>query len=97
MNQRELHELLTQTLGLLCEPASGGFSCSYFLQAIERHPQRSTRVLRVMFDRDGQPSAIQLCASSDHNHAVLVDPSIAGSALIDAAAKEMAIIRQRRR
>lgn len=72
MNQDDLHHCLTHDMGLLTETLSNSVSRTYYHARIERHPARSTRVVRVLYGSDGRPAAIQLCASSDTNHAVMM-------------------------
>lgn len=69
----DLHTFLEQTLALVPEPAHSGTWRTYFHQSVSWHPATSTRVLKVITDALGQPLKIQLCASSDNNHSVLID------------------------
>ena len=96
MNSAKLHELLTDKVGLLPESFQNSISRTYFYQAIEWHPQKSTRVFRVLFDSQFKISSIQLCASSDNNNTVLVRPPFRESDIVEMAAKEIEIIKSRR-
>lgn len=73
MNRTELHAFLTRELGLIPDDRGSQVSCTYFYQMVEWHPAANTRVFRVLFSADGEPSSIQLCASSDNNNTVLVN------------------------
>jgi hypothetical protein len=95
MSGKELHSLLTKTLGLLQESVENGISRTYFYQVIEWHPQRSTRVCRVLFEPNGDIGRIQLCASSDNNNTVLVQPPFVGASLVKMVAAEIEIIQAR--
>ena len=95
MNSVELHELLTDKIGLLPESVQNSISRTYFHQAIEWHPQKSTRVFRVLFDSQFKISGIQLCASSDNNNTVLVRPPFLESDIVEMAAREIEIIKCR--
>jgi hypothetical protein len=96
MSGKELHSLLTETLGLLLDPVGNGISKTYFYQAIEWHPQRSTRVCRVLFESNGDVGRVQLCVSSDNNNTVLIGPPFVGASLVKMVAAEIEIIQARR-
>ena len=95
MNRQELHEILTGPLGLVPEMNENAVSRTYFHQRIEWHPQQSTRVFRVLFESNGAPSRIQLCASSDNNNSVLIQAPFHEQLLTDLASKEVALIESR--
>ena len=95
MNRQELHEILTESLGLVPEINENDVSCTYFHKRIEWHPQHSTRVFRVLFGPNGTPSRIQLCASSDNNNSVLIQAPFHEQILTDLASKEVALIESR--
>jgi hypothetical protein len=96
MNRMALHELLVNTFGLIPEPVVNNVSRTYFYREVDWHPTRSTRVFRVLFDTEGEPSRIQLCASSDNNNAVLLVAPFCKDALGQLAAQEIAQIQARR-
>lgn len=95
MNRQELHALLRDTAGLVPEPVDNPVARSYFFQRVEWHPQRSTRVFRVLFDSAGEPARIQLCASSDNNNTVLLAQPFSTEQLLDLARQEVALIQTR--
>ena len=95
MNRQELHAVLLGAAGLVPEPIDNHVSRSYFYQRVEWHPQRSTRVFRVLFDTAGEPARIQLCASSDNNNTVLIEQPFGKEHLTDLAQQEVAQIKAR--
>ena len=95
MNRQALHTLLAHTLGLVPEPTENAVSRTYFHQRVEWHPHQSTRVFRVLYGPDGEPSRIQLCASSDNNNSVLIQAPFHAQVLIDLANQEVALIESR--
>jgi hypothetical protein len=95
MNRQELHALLQDTAGLVPEPVDNPIARSYFFQRVEWHPQRSTRVFRVLFDSAGEPARIQLCASSDNNNTVVLAQPFSTEQLLDLARQEVALIKTR--
>lgn len=95
MNRQELHAVLLHAAGLVPEPIDNHVSRSYFYQRVEWHPQRSTRVFRVLFDTAGEPARIQLCASSDNNNTVLIEKPFGKEHLTDLAQQEVAQIKAR--
>ena len=95
MNRQELHAVLLDAAGLVPEPIDNHVSRSYFYQRVEWHPQRSTRVFRVLFDTAGEPARIQLCASSDNNNTVLIEQPFGKEHLTDLAQQEVAQIKAR--
>ncbi len=95
MNRQELHALLQDTAGLVPEPVDNPVARSYFFQRVEWHPQRSTRVFRILFDPSGEPARIQLCASSDNNNTVLLAQPFSTEQLLDLARQEVALIKTR--
>jgi hypothetical protein len=87
-----LHAWLTTACALVPERAHGGSWRSYFAGAVEWHPARSTRVLKVLLDSAGAPFAVQLCVSSDRNNSVLLHPPFTPDALraaIDAETRRL--------
>lgn len=74
MDRDTLHACLVHTLGLVPDPVANPVARSYFHQRVDWHPQRSTRVFRLVLDAQGAPQALQLCASSDNNNTVLAHP-----------------------
>ncbi|MBB6559021.1 hypothetical protein HNP48_001685 [Acidovorax soli] len=95
MNRQELHALLQDTAGLVPEPVDNPIACSYFFQRVEWHPQRSTRVFRVLVDSAGEPARIQLCASSDNNNTVLLAQPFSREQLLGLVRQEVALITAR--
>ena len=95
MRRQELHALLQDIAGLVPEPVDNPVARSYFFQRVEWHPQRSTRVFRVLFDSAGEPARIQLCASSDNNNTVLLAQPFSTEQLLDLARQEVALIKTR--
>lgn len=95
MTPEALHALLTRELRLLPEPVASGVSRTYFLGTIDWHPQRHTRVLRVLFGADGEVLRIQLCARSDNNNTELLAPPFTASQLTDIAQREIDLARER--
>ena len=95
MNRQELHDFLVGTVGLVPEVLENAVSRTYFHRRIEWHPGRSTRVLRVLFEPDGEPGRIQLCASSDSNNCVMVPPPHCPERLSTLAAQQIALIELR--
>ncbi len=95
MNQAELHNLLTRSLGLVPEPTVNQISRTYFYQRVEWHPCLSTRVFRVIFGINGEVCRIQLCASSDNNNTALISPPLDGHAIIQFANAEISKIKER--
>jgi hypothetical protein len=63
---------LTEHCGLVAEAPHSGTWRTYFHRVVVRDPARSTRVLKVITDAQGQARQVQLCASSDNNNAVLM-------------------------
>ena len=96
MTRDELHEMLVTTFGLVPEPLANNVSRTYFHKAVIWHPQRSTRVFRVLFDARGEPARIQLCASSDNNNTVLVARPFSAHLLQELVAQQVQIIEARR-
>lgn len=96
MNRQELHELLVNKLGLVPELVDNNISRTYFFERMESNPGESTRVFRVIFDVSGEPSRIQLCASSDNNNTVLIAQPFDARALADIAIQEIGLIKNNR-
>ena len=69
---KELHDVLTNELQLLQEPPHPGSWRVYYHRRIDLNPATSTRLIKIIFDPDESILAIQLCASSDNNNAVLL-------------------------
>lgn len=69
---KELHDFLTKELQLEQGSQNPGNWRVYYHQKIELNPAKSTRLIKVIFDRDESILAIQLCASSDNNNTVLL-------------------------
>jgi hypothetical protein len=80
-NFDELHDFLTQEMGLLPEPAHGGSWRTYFFKEIIWHPLRTTRTVKILLDHAKKPFKIQLCVSSDNNNSVFVSPPFEHDAL----------------
>jgi hypothetical protein len=59
MDKQGLHEFLVGSLGLIPELTDNTISRTYFYREIEWHPERSSRVFRVLFDPSGEPARIQ--------------------------------------
>lgn len=95
MSRRELHAVLQDAAGLVPESVDNPIARSYFFQRVEWHPQRSTRVFRILFDSAGEPARIQLCASSDNNNAVLLAQPFNPGQLLGLAQQEVALIKAR--
>lgn len=95
MNRKELHAVLLGTAGLVPEPIDNHISRSYFYQRVEWHPQRSTRVFRVLFDTAGEPARFQLCASSDNNNTVLIEQPFSREQLLGLVRQEVALVTAR--
>lgn len=74
------------------EPVSNNVSRTYFHGFVEWHPQRSTRVIRVLYDSSGEPSSLQLCESSDNNHTVLIGQPFDRQVLIEAVRTEIGLV-----
>jgi len=94
MTEEDLHLLLT-SFGLVPEPVRRADSCTYFLGKIQRHPEESTRTIRVFYSPAGQPLQLQLCASSDNNNTVLLHQPFESGALMSALKHEIALVTQR--
>lgn len=95
MNQAELHDLLTGSLGLVPDPTVNQVSRTYFYQRVEWHPRLSTRVFRVIFGNNGEVSRLQLCASSDNNNTALISPPFDEQAITQFANTEIIKIKDR--
>jgi hypothetical protein len=96
MTRADLHELLTGILGLLPDSLQRTDSLAYFVEEVQRHPAKCTRAVRVLYDAFGEPSRLQLCASSDNNNTVLLQQPFHRGALLAAVQKEIDIVRERR-
>ena len=94
MTEEHLHLLLT-SFGLVPEPVKRADSCTYFLGTIQRHPEKSTRAVRVFYNPVGQPLQLQLCASSDNNNVVLLHQPFDSAELLSAIRHEIALVTQR--
>jgi hypothetical protein len=94
MTEEHLHSLLT-SFGFVPEPVRRGDSCTYFLGTIQRHPEKSTRAIRVFYSPVGQPLQLQLCASSDNNNIVLLQQPFESAELMSALKHEIALVTQR--
>ena len=92
MNKQSLHEFLVGSLGLIPELTASTVSRTYFYREIEWHPERSSRVIRVLFDPRGEPARIQLCSSSDNNNSVLIQAPFDQQQLSELISKEVASI-----
>jgi hypothetical protein len=92
MDMQELHDFLAGSLGLVPEITENTVSRTYFYRRVEWHPGKSTRVFRVIFESNGAPARIHLCASSDNNNSVLIQAPFHKQLLADCAAKEIALI-----
>nr|WP_314624066.1 hypothetical protein [uncultured Noviherbaspirillum sp.] len=77
----ELHDFLTQEMGLLSEPAHSGTWRTYFFKEIIWHPSKTTRTVKILLDHTKKPFKIQLCVSSDNNNSVFVSPPFEYDAL----------------
>ena len=95
MNRQELHAVLLHAARLVPEPIDNHVSRSYFYQRVEWHPQRSTRVFRVLFDTAGEPARIQLCASSDNNNTVLIEQPFSRAQMLGLVRQEVALVTAR--
>ena len=95
MTGDDLHELLVTTYGLVPEPVAHGVSRTYFLREVQWHPQRSTRVVRILWGAGGEPARMQLCASSDNNNAVLIAAPFSAGSLAGPLAREVALVEAR--
>jgi hypothetical protein len=83
-----LHAWLVEALGLIPEPAHGGSWRCYFVGAVEWHPARSTRLIKVLRDHAGMPFKVQLCVSSDNNNSVFIDAPFERALLAATIAEE---------
>lgn len=85
----ELHACLTREFALVAEAPHGGSWRTYFFERIERHPARSTRVVKVLLDVAGAPWKLQLCVSSDNNNSVFLPAPFGHETLKQAIAEEL--------
>jgi hypothetical protein len=90
----DLHTFLVDELHLLSEDMSKGSWRNYYHLRIDRHPSSSTRVIKVIFD-ENLVVAIQLCASSDNNHAVMLQLAVDCEGLSVRLSEEIKIVEQR--
>ena len=97
MDKQGLHEFLVGSLGLIPELTDNTISRTYFYREIEWHPERSSRVFRVLFDPSGEPARIQLCSSSDNNNSVLIHAPFDQQQLSRLASNEVASIEAKAR
>lgn len=67
-----LHAFLTGECALVAEPAHSGSWRTYFFRELVRHPARTTRTAKLLFDHAGAPFRLQLCVSSDNNNSVFL-------------------------
>lgn len=88
----ELHLCLTRDFGLVAEAPHGGSWRTYFLGKVERHPSRSTRIVKVLLDSAGRPWKLQLCVSSDNNNSVFLAAPFGHEALKLAIDGEMGML-----
>jgi hypothetical protein len=95
MTRTDLDELLCGTLQLVPDPVRSAGSTTYFVGEVQRHPAKCTMAVRVLLDPAGEPSRLQLCASSDNNNTVLLQPPFDARSLLEAIQAEIAIVRQR--
>lgn len=95
MNRDELHQLFVDELGLVPEPARPFAACTYFLREVQWHPAKSTRTVRVLYEPNGEPSRLQLCASSDNNNTVLRPLPLEKPQLLAAVLGEIRTIERR--
>ncbi|CAN7337082.1 hypothetical protein [Acidovorax sp. LjRoot117] len=95
MTHTELHELLAGHFGLVPEPIDNGVSRTYFIREVQWHPQRSTRVVRVLAGTAAQAARIQLCASSDNNNTVLITAPFSAERLRGLLAEEISLVEAR--
>jgi hypothetical protein len=96
MTRADLHELLTGALGLLPDPLQRTDSLAYFVEEVQQHPANCTRAVRVVYDAVGEPSQLQLCASSDSNNTVLLQQPFHKRDVLAAVQKEIEIVKGRR-
>jgi hypothetical protein len=97
MTRTDLHELLSGTLKLVPDPVQRGDSLTYFVGEVQRHPARCTYAVRVLYDPCGEPSRLQLCASSDNNDTVLLQAPFNERDLLALVQTEIAIVKERLR
>ena len=96
MTADELHRLLTTNFPLVIDPSERGDGRSYFLRRVDWHPSSVTRILRVLFNKQGLPDRIRMCASSDNNNSVFVQLPLEAAALQIRIADEIDLFDQRR-
>lgn len=89
---KELHHVLIHEFQLLQEPPHTGNWRVYYHKRIDRNPATSTRLIKIIFDTDESILAIQLCASSDNNNAVLLQLPTDKNQLNLAIKKEIKIL-----
>ncbi len=89
---KELHDVLTNELQLLQELPHPGRWRIYYHKRIDQNPTTSTRLIKIIFDTDESILAIQLCASSDNNNAVLLPLPIDKNQLNLAIEKEIKLL-----
>jgi hypothetical protein len=85
-----LHAFLTGECALVAEPAHSGSWRTYFFKEVVRHPARTTRTAKLLFDHAGTPCRIQLCVSSDNNNSVFMPVPCGRDALKRAIEQETA-------
>lgn len=89
---KQLHDVLTYEFQLLQEPPHAGNWRVYYHNRVDLNPATSTRLIKVIFDPDESILAIQLCASSDNNNAVLLPLPIDKKHLSLAVEKEIKLL-----
>ena len=88
----ELHDFLTQEMGLLSEPVHSGSWRTYFFKKIIWHPSKTTRAVKILLDHNNKPFKIQQCLSSDNNNSVFVLPPFEHEALKLAVENEILLL-----
>lgn len=88
----ELHDFLTQEMGLLSEPVHSGSWRTYFFKEIAWHPSKTTRTVKILLDHTGKPFKVQRCVSSDNNNSVFLMPPFEYDALKLAVENEVSLL-----
>lgn len=88
----ELHDFLTQEMGLLSEPVHSGSWRTYFFKEIVWHSSKATRTVKILLDHTGNPFKIQQCVSSDNNNSVFLMPPFEYDALKLVVENELSLL-----
>jgi hypothetical protein len=91
----DLHGLLVSRFPLVVDGGERGDGRSYFLRVVDWRPASVTRVLRVLYDGQGNATRIRLCPSSDNNNSVFLELPVPETMLIQRIEEEIARLEAR--